>query len=339
MILSSLTFINIFKESFEAELSEEEKNTITNLSIYNTKIDSLKESLPKLNDNYNLIKNNKIKNDKIKTSSSSLTNINSTHLTIKNQLDYIQRILGTGTFLVIQKLGITQNVKDTPDLSTANLLQIRDLKPTTPPTPTIPLAPTTPPTPTIPYQQVPTTPYQQVPTTAYQPAPTTPTTSYQPAPITAYQQEPITPYQQEPITAYQPEPTTAYQPEPTTPYEAENNSSNQSISTFMNVAKKSKESFINLLNSVQVRKPVEHFSEHVNWRNEWNSKLESISRTQSIPLSDTDPKINDNETSFYIVQNPNLEKNLENTSSNIIKMQMENMTEILRDKWIEINRK
>jgi hypothetical protein len=115
-------------------------------------------------------------------------------------------------------------------------------------------------------------------------------------------------------------------------------SSNQDIAPFINLAKKSKESFINLLNNIPARKPVEHFNENVNWRTEWNSKLESISSTKQLPLPNTDPKINDNETIFYIVQNPNLEKNLENTSSNIIKMQMENITEILRDKWIKINR-
>jgi hypothetical protein len=307
MILSSLTFINIFKESFEDELSVEEKNIINNLSIYNTKIGNLQKLLPELNKNYNLVKDDKINDNKIKNSTSSLTNINSTNLTIKNQLDYIKNILGTGSFHVIKKLGINTDINSSPILSNANLLEINNVKP------------------------IVTTPaYQPLPTPAYQPLPTPG------LPMTPYETVPTPSYEQLPSISL---PTPAYEADLDSPSELENESSNQSISTFMNVAKKSKESFINLLNSMPVRKPVEHFTEPDNWREEWNSKLDSISRTISLPLSDTNPKINDNETSFYIVQNPNLEKNLENTSSNIIKMQMENMTEILRDKWIKINRK
>lgn len=278
IILSSLTFINIFKESFQIELSEEEKNIINNLKEYDTKIDNLKTNnlLSQFDQNINLIKNKA--GNIIYNLDSSLQNINSTNLTVKTQLDMVRKILGTGIFLPIKKLGIEQNVRDRPSLLDATLLKLDYNKPT--PTPAATVAPTTPP-----------------------PAPAVPA---------AVPAAPAAPASAEPAPA--------------------------DDDSFMNVTKKSKESFMNLLNNMQVRKPVEHFAEPVNWRNEWNSKLESISRRRSIPLPDTDPKINNNETSFYIVQNPNLEKNLENTSANIIKMQMENMTEILRDKWIEINR-
>jgi hypothetical protein len=320
IILSSLTFINIFKESFQIELSEEEQNIMNNITKYNTQIDTTKNLLPNFGQNIDIIKNNKNKiENRINTSSSSLTNINSTNLTLKNQLDKIQTLLGTGNFHTIEKLGITQNVKDTPYLLNANLLSIIDntttaTSPT--PTPTSSFEPTT--TPTSSFE--PTT----TPTSSFEPT-TTPTSSFEPTPTATSSFELLN----ESTSSFEPsnESTSSFEP------------SNESISPFMNVAKKSKESFINLLNNMQARKPVEHFTEPVNWRDEWNSKLESISRTQSIPLSNMEPKINDNETSFYIVQNRNLEKNLENTSANIIKMQMQNMTEILRDKWIENNRK
>ncbi len=291
MILSSLTFINIFKESFGSELSDEEKNIINNLTTYNTKIDNLQKSLPELNKNYNEIKNAKINTEnKIKSSTSSLTNINSTNLTIENQLDNIQSILGTGKFHVIKELGINHNVQSSPNLLAANLLNINNINSTT------------------------------TPTQAYDPIPS-PASINEPTPIPPES----TPIPTESSLTPTPIPTESSQlvsPE---------------IAPFMDVAKKSKESFINLLNNIQERKPVEHFTETTNWRDVWNTKLESISRTTTLPISNTDPKIDDNETSFYIVQNSNLEKNLENTSSNIIKMQMETMTEILRDKWIKNN--
>jgi hypothetical protein len=369
IILSSLTFINIFKESFQIELSEEEKNIINNLKEYDTKIDNLKKNnlLPQFDQNIELLKNNQNKSATIiNNSTSSLTNVNSTNLTVKKQLDMVQNILGTGIFLPIQKLGIVQNVKDTPYLLNANLLKINDgttptssFEPT--PTPTFSYEPT--PTPTFSYEPTPTPTFSYeptpTPTFSYEPTPT-PTSSFEPTPTPTFSYEP-TPT---PTFSYEPTPTPTFsyessnQSTSTSSFESSNQStstssfepsnqststssfepSNQSISTFMNVAKRSKESFNNLLNNIQARKSVENFSEPVNWREEWNAKLESISRTKSLPLSNTEPKINDNETSFYIVQNSNLEKNLENTSSNIIKMQMENMTEKLRDKWIEINR-
>jgi hypothetical protein len=293
IILSSLTFINIFKESFE--LSDEEKTIMNNLITYDTKINEVKNLLPQIDENINLIKNNKINlNNKINSSTSSLSNINSTNLTIQNQLDKIQKFMGN-SILTVKKLGIPENVQETPFLLNLNLLSINSNLPE---------------------------------------ATMSSESSNQPVSNMSSESS------NQPVSNMSSE--SSNQLELTTPIPISENintsSSNQDIAPFINLAKKSKESFINLLNNIPARKPVEHFNENVNWRTEWNSKLESISSTKQLPLPNTDPKINDNETIFYIVQNPNLEKNLENTSSNIIKMQMENITEILRDKWIKINR-
>jgi hypothetical protein len=340
IILSSLTFINIFKESFQIELSEEEKNIINNLKEYDTKIDNLKTNnlLSQFDQNINLIKNKA--GNIIYNLDSSLQNINSTNLTVKTQLDMVRQILGTGIFIPIKKLGIVQNVNDTPSLLKANLLKLNYNKPT--PTPAATVAPTTPP-PVAPASAPPVAPASAPPVAPASAPASAPPVAPASAPASAPPVAPASAPPVAPAVPAVPAPASASaEPAPASasaePAPASAEPAPADADSFMNVTKKSKESFMNLLNNMQVRKPVEHFAEPVNWRNEWNSKLESISRRRSIPLPDTDPKINNNETSFYIVQNPNLEKNLENTSANIIKMQMENMTEILRDKWIEINR-
>jgi hypothetical protein len=313
IILSSLTFINIFKESFQIELSEEERNIINKLKEYDAKIDNLKTNnlLSQFDQNINQKKYKE--GNIIYNLDASLKNISSTNLTVKTQLDMVREILGTGIFLPIKKLGIEQNVIDRPSLLDASLLKLNYNKPTPTPAAT---------------QAVPVIP--ATPASAPAAAPVT-------TPAGATNQSGSTSSDKSNVASDQSGSTSSDKSNVASD-QSGSTSLDESFSSFMNVTKKSKESFMNLLNNMQARKPVEHFAEPVNWRNEWNSKLELISRRKSIPLSDTDPKINDNETRFYIVQNPNLETNLENTSANIIKMQMENMTEILRDKWIEINR-
>lgn len=277
IILSSTTFINIFKESFIAELSDNEKNIINNLSVYNDKINTTKNLLSSVDMNLDNIKNYKTENDdKINKSAKSITKINSTNLTLKNQIDLIQGVLEGGSLIPVQKLGIEQTVVDTPIFSSATLLSINEKinQPIQYPTET--------PQPT------------QYPTETPQPIET----------ISQPSEEILQP--------------------------------SEAFNTGSFTSKKSKEVFMNLLNSSinQPRKPVEHF-ESTDWRKVWKSKLESINQTTLI--SDNLQEINDEKTKFYIVKNNNLEKNLEDTTADLIKMKIKDASEILRDKWIKNN--
>ncbi len=245
IILSSITFINIFKESFAAELTENEKNIIKNLNEYGSKVENTGNLFTTLD--INKIQNYKGENDgNINKSAKSLTKINSTNLTIKNQIDVIQSILGGGYMIPVQKLGIEQNVADSPVFSSATLLSINDkiVQPSEPPQP----------------------------------------------------------------------------PE---------NEMLQLQESF--ISKNLKEKFMNLLN--EPRKPVENFADG-DWKQVWKSKLENIIPP---PIPDNLQEITDNKTTFYIVQNNNLQKNLEDTTADIIKMKIKDASEILRDKWIQNN--
>jgi hypothetical protein len=331
IIISFVTFVNIFKETFN--FSQEEQNIINNLTTYNNKLATTNNLLSKTDPVIDTITNYKTVGDsKVSNSAGSLTKINSTNLTLKNQIDIIQEILGGGSLQSIKKLGIVQNVQDNPIFSAASLLTINDKIMGVTPAPTF--APTF-----APINVVPVAAANSVPVAAANNV--APVAAANSVPIAAdnsvpFDNSPVAansvPIDNSPVAAANSVPVDG---SPVT--EAPTFAPDATVvSPFMYV---SKELFTNLLNSNPIRKPVEHFADTINWRDEWNAKLSSISQTKTIPLSNTTPKIDDNETSFYIIQNPNLEKNLEDTSSNIIKIQMKNMTEILRDKWIKNNRK
>ena len=78
--------------------------------------------------------------------------------------------------------------------------------------------------------------------------------------------------------------------------------------------------------------------ENVNdWRTEWNNKLLSIYNTSSIKpsLKDMDPIVNRDKTEFYILKNPKLEENLNNISSQIIKNNIDNISNKLKSQWLQ----
>jgi len=84
-------------------------------------------------------------------------------------------------------------------------------------------------------------------------------------------------------------------------------------------------------------KVFEKFENASDWRTEWNNKLASIYNTSSITPSpkDMDPVVNKEKTEFYIIQNPKLEENLNNTSSLIIKNNLDNISNKLKSQWLK----
>ena len=84
-------------------------------------------------------------------------------------------------------------------------------------------------------------------------------------------------------------------------------------------------------------KVFEKFENSNDWRTEWNNKLLSIYNTSSITPSpkDMNPVVNKDKTEFYILKNPKLEENLNNTSSLIIKNNLDNISNKLKSQWLQ----
>ena len=89
--------------------------------------------------------------------------------------------------------------------------------------------------------------------------------------------------------------------------------------------------FQDILNSNPPKIPVEKFED--NWRETWNTKISQIPDSVR-SLNSMDPYMTNDLTKFYFVKNPKLEENLNNTSSEIILLNMKKMTDSLRNKWI-----
>ena len=81
----------------------------------------------------------------------------------------------------------------------------------------------------------------------------------------------------------------------------------------------------------------EKFADTNDWRTEWNNKLLSIYNTSSITPSpkDMNPVVDKDKTEFYILKNPKLEENLNNTSSQIIKNNLDNISNKLKSQWLQ----
>ena len=81
----------------------------------------------------------------------------------------------------------------------------------------------------------------------------------------------------------------------------------------------------------------EKFADTTDWRNEWNEKLKNIYSTSSTTFSpkDMDPVVNKDNTEFYILKNLKLEENLNNTSSEIIKNNLDNISNKLKSQWLK----
>ena len=89
--------------------------------------------------------------------------------------------------------------------------------------------------------------------------------------------------------------------------------------------------FQDILNSNPPKIPVEKFED--DWRSSWNTKISQIPDSVRT-LNDMNPYISDEATKFYFVQNPKLEENLNNISSDIILLNMKQLNDSLRNKWI-----
>jgi len=83
-------------------------------------------------------------------------------------------------------------------------------------------------------------------------------------------------------------------------------------------------------------KVFEKFADTTDWRTEWNNKLASIySVSSNLSPKDMDPLVNKDKTQFYIVKNPKLEENLNNISSQIIKNNLDNISNKLKSQWLK----
>ena len=78
-------------------------------------------------------------------------------------------------------------------------------------------------------------------------------------------------------------------------------------------------------------KVFEKFENDNDWRTEWDNKLSKI-YNKPFP-SNMKPLINNKLTNFYIVENPKLEENLNNTTSKIIINNLENISNKLQSQW------
>ena len=87
--------------------------------------------------------------------------------------------------------------------------------------------------------------------------------------------------------------------------------------------------FQDILNSNPPKIPVEKFED--DWRSSWNTKISQIPDSVRT-LNDMNPYISDEATKFYFVQNPKLEENLNNISSDIILLNMKQLNDSLRNK-------
>ena len=77
-------------------------------------------------------------------------------------------------------------------------------------------------------------------------------------------------------------------------------------------------------------KVFEKFQNENDWRTEWNNKLSKIYNPSPSSMK---PIINNNLTNFYIVENPKLEENLNNTTSQIIINNLENISNKIQSQW------
>ena len=77
-------------------------------------------------------------------------------------------------------------------------------------------------------------------------------------------------------------------------------------------------------------KVFEKFENAKDWRTEWNDKLSKIYNPSPSSMK---PIINNNLTNFYIVENPKLEENLNNTTSQIIINNLENISNKIQSQW------
>lgn len=81
----------------------------------------------------------------------------------------------------------------------------------------------------------------------------------------------------------------------------------------------------------------EKFADTNDWRTEWNNKLLSIYNItpNSSSPKNMDPVVNTDKTEFYILKNSKLEENLNNTSSQIIKNNLDNISNKLKSQWLK----
>jgi hypothetical protein len=81
----------------------------------------------------------------------------------------------------------------------------------------------------------------------------------------------------------------------------------------------------------------EKFADTNDWRTEWNNKLSSIYNINDNSSSprDMNPVVNTAKTEFYILKNRKLEENLNNTSSQIIKNNLNNISNKLKSQWLK----
>ncbi len=89
--------------------------------------------------------------------------------------------------------------------------------------------------------------------------------------------------------------------------------------------------FQDILNMNPSKIPVENFAD--DWRSVWDAKIPKIPDNIRF-LNDTNPYITEDSTKFYFIKNPNLEANLNQTTSDIISLNMKKMTDNVRNKWI-----
>ncbi len=112
--------------------------------------------------------------------------------------------------------------------------------------------------------------------------------------------------------------------------------SNTSTSNFADVTK-TKEKFKNIFDSQPSMIPLKVYEKFENdWRSNWLDKINSSSK-QIVPY--LNPEIADNYTKFNIIVNPDLEKNLENHTADILNFEIDHMNDSLKNKWIQENKK
>ncbi len=131
-----------------------------------------------------------------------------------------------------------------------------------------------------------------------------------------------------------PSPTSSSSPVPTSLDTPVPISSSTPVPTSSSVTPNSTTSlarFQDILNMNPPKIPVEKFVD--DWRTVWDAKIPQIPDNIRF-LNDTNPYITEESTKFYFVKNPNLEDNLNKTTSDIISLNMKKMTDTLRNKWI-----
>ena len=112
--------------------------------------------------------------------------------------------------------------------------------------------------------------------------------------------------------------------------------SNTSTSNFADVTQ-TKEKFKNIFDSQPSIIPLKVYEKFENdWRSDWLDKINSSSKQITPYLN---PEISDNYTKFNIVVNPDLEKNLETHTADILNVEIDHMNDSLKNKWVDENKK